>query len=90
MDNIPEGKTKVSVSWFLLAYGVIGIVVATYTITSVYWNFKSVETDLKKMTEQIEYIDQRHDRKEERLKATISELEQRLEALEVPGSDKKK
>lgn len=69
VDNIPEGKKTLTMSYWLLAYLVISLVIGTYSITTIYWNMTRVEDRLNKKTERL------HDE----IVKEVKNLEERIE-----------
>ena len=88
MADIKELDKSVRVSWGLVAYMIVGLVAATYALTTIYNKFLMMDEKIHDLELKIEYIDGRHDRKEGRQQETIEELDARVTDLERPNSDK--
>ena len=82
MEAVDESKKKITISWGLLAYIIVGVVM----ITSLWWRFVVVENEVDKLRNRIEYVNERHDRKNTQMEEDIDE---RLQPLEKPNSDGK-
>lgn len=87
MADVKELDNKISVTWGLIAYMVIGLVGATFVVTTIYNQFILQDEHIRTLQEEIEYIDARHDRKYSRAIEQIEELEDRIKELELPNSD---
>lgn len=91
MADIKELGNNIRLSWGLAAYMIIGLVGATYALTTIYNNFLLMDEKQHDLDVKIEYVDGRHDRKLERVQNEFEDkikiLEDRIKELEKPSSD---
>jgi len=59
----------------------------TFSITLIWGRFLFMETKVNEVDVKVDYVDQRHDRKYERLLEIIAEVEEDVDKLKQPNSD---
>ena len=74
-----EENKKITISWGLL----ITIVIAVFYSAGVYYKFSSHDAAVEGVDKKLVYVNDRFNRKFERLEGKVEELEKRVRALEV-------
>ena len=85
MPDFQESNRKITLTLGAL----IWIIMATAAIASVYWRFVVLEHEQSEIEEHIHYVNERLDRKAERIMELVKELENRIDVLEQPNSDER-
>lgn len=83
MADLPEAKNKITISWAMLAYIIVGVAM----LVSVYWRFVVLENTYIELEDKIEYVNQRIDKKTSRNEGLIDGLDNRINELEKPNTD---